>query len=187
MSKTEMSHGKVRTRVSADRLPDVPVAALTAPDRDPVTKQFVKGNTASRRRAIRRIAKQLPWLTTEGVDEWFKPYIRAAKEHSGDLLADYRDLGPVVAGLCEELALARVLTRALVAQGVRGDAKALEQARGWMREARGLALSLEACARGRASEGDDEDDIAARRRAFQRRLAEQQGDATDTAAGEPTT
>ena len=148
----ERSQGELRPRnYGADRLPKMPTAGLTAAERDPTTGQFRPGNTVSRRRKIRRIAKSLPWLDPNEAEPWLAPFLRAAKEHAVDLLAEVSDLGPIVAGVAEELALARVMARALVQLGAKGDRKALEEARGWLREARQAALALEGLARDRAA------------------------------------
>lgn len=194
MTDVERSHGKLRVRATADRLPEPPASGLAAPDRDPTTGQFQPGNTASRRRKIKRLAKSLPWLKPADAEEWLRPFLVAAKSHAVDLLADVADHGPVVAGVAEELALARVVARALIAEGARkgGDPKALNDARQWMREARQFALTLSHLVRGHDGGNlEDEDDVAARRRAFQRQLAEEQRQqkqpAIDTAATEERT
>jgi hypothetical protein len=131
-----------------DELPDVDPAALAAPDRDPETGRFTPGNAASRLRTLKRQAKALPWLDEARCEPWLAPYVVAAKEHAADLLADLpRDAGPLLAPIAEELAGARVVYRALLAKGLEGDAKALESARGWLREVRQHALALEGLAR----------------------------------------
>lgn len=128
-------------------LPDTPVTAAAGSDRDPRTGRFQPGNTASRRRAFIRIARQLPWLDADQCAEWVRPYITSTREHAADLLADLGAAGPLASPLAEELATARLVYRALLQLGLTGDMEALEAARSWLREARQTAITLEHMAR----------------------------------------
>lgn len=151
------SHGKLRVESPRPReLPDTPTAATTAPDRDPHTGRFVRGNGASRRRALKRVARQLPWLRPEDCAEWVRPYITSTREHAVELLESLKSTGPLASPLAEELATARLVYRALLQLGLAGDLKALEAARAWLREARQHAVAFEALARAaRDGAGDD--------------------------------
>lgn len=178
------SHGKPRAEgFRHDGLPSVDPAALTAPERDAETGRFVPGNAASRRRKLIKTARALPWLDPGRCEPWLRPYVQAARDHSVDLLATLPAGEPLLAGLAEEVAVTRVVARALLARGLEGDPAALEAARGWLRDARQGALSLAGLARG--VEPADEDDLAKRRAEFQQRLADQQRTAIETGGEEP--
>lgn len=142
------SHGRaVAENHRADKLPNIDAAAAAAPDRDPHTGRFVPGNSASRRRKLLKVARSLPWLDEAACEPWLAPYVRAAKAHAVDLLETLPPGGALLSPVAEELATARVIVRALMAKGLQGDAKALEAARAWFREARQHALALEGMAR----------------------------------------
>lgn len=169
------SHGKPRAETPRARdLPATPDAATTAPDRDPHTGRFVPGNVASRRRALKRIGKQLAWLKPDQLAPWAAPYADAARAHAGDLLAELGAVGPLVSPLAEELASARLVYRALLALGLAGDQDALDAARGWLRECRQLGITLKALSADSMPTPDETDELAAKRRAFQAQLAAQQ-------------
>jgi hypothetical protein len=131
------SHSHLRPETSRVRdMPSTPDTAVTAPDRDSKTGRFVPGNRAARRRALKRMGRDLAWLNPDNCELWVRPYIAAARQHAGDLLADLRVEGALASPLAEECASARLAYRALLALGLAGDHKALEQARAWLRESR---------------------------------------------------
>lgn len=142
------SHGKRRPEnFRSNKLPTFDPAEVAVPDRDPKTGRFAPGNSTSRRRKLIRVARSLPWLDESACEPWLAPYVVAAKQHAVDLLDSLPPGGALLSPLAEELATARVIVRALLAKGMQGDAKALEDARAWFREARQHALALEGMAR----------------------------------------
>lgn len=140
----ETSQGK--RRVTNHRLPRFPKSAISAPDHDPKTGRFVKGNRAGRRKrrdALIKAGKTLSWFDAEQVEVWLRPLIEDARNHASQLISELHEQTALLAPMCEELASARLIYRGLLSMGIAGDKVALREARSWLRECRSLGLAVE--------------------------------------------
>jgi len=138
---------------------ELPPAAATVGERDPNTGRFATGNRVGRRKTFKRIGQNLPWLPEESAPEWLAPYIRGAKQHVAELLAEAGDAqSPAINGMAEELAASRMILRGLLSLACSGDKRALAEARAWQRETRSNLLAftglIRTASKGQADEFD---------------------------------
>ena len=161
----ETSHGKERPalpRVGVrggdvrDELPPAPTGNAAA-DRDARTGRFSRGNTASRRRRAKALAKALPGLDPSKCEPWLQPFARLAVDHAAQLVADLPVQSAGLNALASDAAAALGVFRALVALGSQGDRRALTEARAWLREHRQSMIALTALARDASAKREDVD------------------------------
>jgi len=140
----ERSHGEERAQNwRVDELPPaIANTDVTAPDRDENTGRFVPGNAASRRRKLKGAAKVLVSLDPAHCDPWLRPSIELAVTHATDIIAGLPVQSAALNALAVDTATATAVYRGLLALGAQGDAKALSEARAWLREARQRCVSM---------------------------------------------
>lgn len=154
----ETSHGRPRValrRPTDGGTPALPPPAEAAPERDTTTGRFVAGNRAGRRRTIKRLARGISTLNPTAVAPWLQPSVREAIAHAVDLAERFPD--PALTRLVGATADAHAVFRGLLVLGAQGDAKALAEAKAWLREYRASVRELAALAGVVASTKDDDD------------------------------
>lgn len=139
-----------------DELPHAPETALSVPDQHPVTKRFVTGNRAARRRTLKRLAKNLAGLDPDKCQAWLRPFVIIAGQHSVDLIADLPVQSTALNALAIDTATACAVYRGLLALGAQGDMDALGEARQWLREHRQSLIALTGLGREEAAKKADE-------------------------------
>ena len=164
------SHGRPRVelrRPSDGGTPPLPPTAPTVPFQDPVTGRITDGREARRRRTVKARAKGVSTLNPERCEPWLAPHVRAGAAHGVELLGRFTD--PALGALVGATADAHTVFRALLSQGAAGDAKALTEAKAWLREYRACMRELAALAglvSGRADDDShlfvDEPEVGAR-------------------------
>ena len=160
-----VSHG--RARAENYRPAALPPAVPAAPDRDPRTGRFVKGNRAgARRAALARMRRGLMGIDADAADPWIASYLRDGQRHCARLIAELPPSarGAMCDALAEETAAASTVARALLnlAAGAADPgerAALLREARSWTHQARAGALALAGLARTEATEADAEADL----------------------------
>lgn len=145
----EPSHGRPRVitrRPSDGGTPALPPesAGDTAPTRNPKTGRFVPGNRAYRRRALARRIRGVATLDPGRCQSWLTPHVREGAQYAMELAGRFTD--PALTRLVGDTADAHTIYRALLALGAAGDAKALTEARAWLREHRSCLRELAALA-----------------------------------------
>lgn len=161
----EPSHGRPRviTRRPSDggtpALPPPP-AGQAAPDRDPGTGRFTAGNRAAQRRARVTRVRGVATLDPARCESWLAPHVRHGLAYAVALAERFPD--PALARLVGDTSDAHVIYRALLALGAAGDAKALTEARAWLREHRSCLRELTALAAIAAEGADHHHDPLAR-------------------------
>lgn len=135
-----LSHERLRVEMGAT--PSLPDADESGPVRDPKTGRFVKGNRAWRRRQAKRTA--LAVLSPRTAPVWLRPHVDDGSRYHLQLQARFPD--PALSRLVADAAAAHVVSTALLSLGASGDAKALSEARSWLREHRATIRELSALA-----------------------------------------
>lgn len=142
----------------------LPPAVPAAPERDPRSGQFVKGNRAgARRAALARLRRGLMGIDPGAADPWIASYVRDGQRHCARLIAELPPgaRGAMLDALAEETAAASTVTRALLnlaasAADPNERATLLREARSWSHQARSGALALAGLSRQNA-QGDTGD------------------------------
>lgn len=155
------SHGRPRTEL---RRPSDggtgPLPAESAPMNDPETGHFPPGNRAWKRREVKRRElvrrkRGISTLNPAACEPWLRPHVEDGAAYGLDLQARFDR--PALARLIGDTADAHTIYKALLALGVRGDGKALSEARAWLREHRSCLREL-AALNGMVPADDGEDD-----------------------------
>lgn len=158
----QRSQGQRRPAVwRVDELPRLPATAGAAPDRDPSTGRFAKGNSASRHRKLKSVARALVGLNPAVCDPWLRPYVTLAAGEAQRILDELPARGAAIDGLAIDCATAQAVYRGLLALGAQGDREALAEARQWLREHRTTLIALEGLAREMGASRRPGDDFAA--------------------------
>jgi hypothetical protein len=127
-----------------------PSAALTAPQRNPKTGRFAPGNTASRLRALKMGARHLIGLDPSKCAPWARQFVELANADAKRLVGEHDCADDTaLVRLCENVALANAVARALAVLGLQGEGnrEALLESKQWFTEHRQELLSLRAEAR----------------------------------------
>lgn len=154
----QRTQGKRRVgNYRTDEFPASPtptITAIAAPDHDKRTGRFVAGNGASRRRKLTRVAAELTTIDPAKCDPWLRPAVTMAVKQASELIDSLAIDSPALRMLAADAATARAVYLALLQLGAQGDPKALEQARGWLRETRQSLLALKGMANDEAASAD---------------------------------
>lgn len=160
MKGLEWSNGKVRPKTPRLTGKDDGVAAVpppasekSAPMQDAKTGRFVPGNTAYRRRMLKREQRGIATLAPASCAEWLRPHVVDGASYAMRLRERFDD--PVLGSLVGDVADAHTMYRALLALAAKGDGDALREARAWLREHRSALATLSGLAGESSTAPDD--------------------------------